>query len=133
MAKPSRRSVLRAGLLLAAGTAPIGVAQQALSAVLPGNGLRRSSFTPLLRKPFVFVGERGTHRAVLVEVSDLPTAARGHDARFRLLFRIGGTPEQGIYAVRHWTMEDTPLFVAPVAGRADLYEAVIDAVVPVRA
>ena len=130
MTKPSRRAVLRAGVVGAAAAAgPLAVTGQALS-VLPGHdgGLRRGTFKPNVGRRYRLTGDGGTHLATLKKVQDLRGAAKGHDLRFRLLFEVhGSTPEQGTYDVRHGRSGGVALFVTPIV-REGLYEAVIDAV-----
>lgn len=130
MAKPTRRSVLRAGVVVAATSVPLGIAGQALSVVAGGmaSGLRRSTFQPHLRSTFALDGEEGSYRAVLTQVGDLVTSPRGHDKKFRLLFRVqGARPAEGIYRISNGKVSPIALFVAPVGRTGEFYEAVVDA------
>lgn len=129
MANPSRRTVLRAGVVAAAAAVPLAATQNAMSVVAGGmaSGLRRSTFKPHLKSSFTLVGPNGSYRAKLVEVKDLATAPAGHDAKFRLLFKVrGAKPGEGTYRVRHRAVSAMDLFVSPVGG-GDVYEAVVDA------
>ena len=129
MANPSRRSVLRAGVVAAAAAVPLAATQNAMSVVAGGmaSGMRRSTFKPHLKSSFTLVGPNGSYRAKLVEVKDLAGAPAGHDTKFRLLFRVrGAKPAEGTYRVRHRSVAAMDLFVAPVGG-ADAYEVIIDA------
>jgi hypothetical protein len=124
----SRRTFLRTCVLVAATAAPIGMAREAMS--LPSgsaNGLRRSSFTPHLKRPFALVAADGTvHTATLVGVTDLAAGPKAHDQKFRLLFSMTSRPAGGIFQLRHARVAPTELFVAPVGG-GDHYEVVVDA------
>ncbi len=128
MATSSRRTFLRTCVLLAAAAAPLGVSGEAMSLVTgEANGLRRSSFTPHLKRRFALVAADGTvQRATLVEVSDLAAGPRGHDRKFRLLFGLSSRPQAGIFQLRHPSVAATELFVSPV-GTGDRYEVVVDA------
>lgn len=130
MAKPTRRSVLRAGVVVAGTSVPLGVASRALSVVAGGmtSGLRRSTFQPHLRSAFTFDGADGSYRAVLTDVGNLKTAPRGHDRKFSLLFTVtGGRPVGGTYRLSHGKIGAMDLFVSPVGASGDLYEAVVNA------
>lgn len=130
MAKPTRRSVLRAGVVIAGTSVPLGVASRALSVVAGGmaSGFRRSTFQPHLRSAFTLDGEGGSYGAVLTKVGDLKTASRGHDRKFRLLFKVtGARPAGGTYRLSHSKIGAMDLFVSPVGASGDLYEAVVDA------
>jgi hypothetical protein len=129
MAKLSRRSVLRAGVVAAAAAVPLAVSESGIAAVAGGSmasGLRRATFRPHLRSSFTFVGGGTSYQAKLVDVGDVKAAPRGHDARFRLLFRVtGARPAEGTYRVFHGRVAATDLFLAPVGRSGDLYEAVV--------
>ena len=129
MANPSRRSVLRAGVLAAAVAAPLAASENVLAAVASNmaSGLRRSTFVPHVKSSFALVGAGAKHKATLVKVGDLVAAPSGHDAKFRLLFRVKGRPAEGTYRLRHSHVAAMDLFVAPVGAKGDLYEAVVDA------
>ncbi len=131
MANPSRRSILRAGVLGAAVAAPLAASENVLAAVASGgmaSGLRRSTFAPHVKSSFTLVGAGTRHQATLVKVGDLVAAPSGHDAKFRLLFRVkGARPAEGTYRLRHGRIAAMDLFVAPVGAKGDLYEAVVDA------
>jgi hypothetical protein len=124
----SRRTFLRTCVLVAAAAAPLGVAGEAMSLVSGGaNGLRRSSFTPHVKRRFALVAADGrVHRATLVGVSDLAAGPAAHDRKFRLLFSMDSRPPGGIFQLRHPSVAATDLFVAPVGG-GDRYEVVVDA------
>jgi len=124
----SRRTFLRTCVLLSAAAAPLGVAGEAMSLVSGGaHGLRRSSFTPHLKRRFDLVAADGkVHHATLVGVSDLAAGPRAHDQKFRLLFSLSSRPPGGIFQLRHPRVAATELFVAPVGG-GDRYEVVVDA------
>lgn len=124
----SRRTFLRTCVLLAAAAAPIGVAGEAMSLVTgDADGLRRSSFLPHLKGRFSLVAADGTvYRATLLDVSDLKASPKAHDRKFRLLFRLSGKPEAGIFRLLHPRVAATDLFVSPV-GTGDRYEVVVDA------
>lgn len=129
MANPSRRSVLRAGVLAAAVAAPLAASENVLAAVASNmsSGLRRSTFVPHVKSSFALVGGGAKHKATLVSVSDLVAGPSGHDAKFRLLFRVKGSrPEGGTYRLRHGRVAAMDLFVAPVGAKGNLYEAVVD-------
>lgn len=130
MAKPSRRSVLRAGVVLAATTAPLGLARSATSMVAGGtaSGLRRATFQPHVGTPFTLTADGTTHRAVLKKVADVRTAPRGHDRKFRLVFHVtGSTPASGTYRIGHRRIGAMDLFVNPIGGEPGVYEAIMDA------
>jgi hypothetical protein len=130
MANPSRRSVLRAGVIAAAVAAPLAASENVLAAVAGGmsSGLRRSTFVPHVKSSFALVGGGTKHKATLVKVGDLVAAPSGHEAKFRLLFRVkGARPAEGVYRLRHSHVAAMDLFVAPVGAKGDLYEAVVDA------
>jgi hypothetical protein len=129
MAKPSRRSVLRSGVVLVAASAPLGVAQHAMSVVAGGvaSGLRRSTFKPHVGTTFSLSDGGATYAAVLRRVADVKTAARGHDKKFRLVFEVKGAAPQGTYRLKHPRIAAMDLFVAPTGGKAGVYEAVVDA------
>lgn len=129
MAKPTRRSVLRAGVVAAAAAVPLAAAQQGMAVVAGGmtSGLRRSTFKPHVRSTFTLVGAGGTHEAVLTKVGDLKATRRGHDRKFHLLFRVTGSrPAEGTYRLRHSRVAAMDLFVSPVGATGDVYEAVVD-------
>lgn len=130
MAKPTRRSILRAGVVIAGMSMPLGVASGALSAVTGGmaSGLRRSTFQPHLRSAFTLNGADGSYQAMLTEVGNVKTAPRGHDRKFRLLFKVtGAQPAGGTYRLSHGKIGTMNLFVSPVGASGDVYEAVVDA------
>lgn len=129
MAKPTRRSVLRAGVLAVAAAAPLGGAQQALSVVAGGmaSGLRRSTFAPHRRTAFTLSDGGGSYRAVLTEIGDHTKSTRGHEKKFRLLFQVSGAPPAGTYRLSHGAVRAMDLFVTPVGSTGGLYEAVVDA------
>ena len=129
MANPTRRSILRAGVVVAGMSVPLGAASRALSLFtgVMAPGLRRSTFQPHLGSAFTFDGDDGSYRAVLTDIGNLKTAARGHDRKFTLLFTAtGGRPAGGTYRLSHARIGAMALFVSPV-GSGDLYEAVVNA------
>lgn len=130
MAKTSRRSVLRAGVVLAASSVPLGLGRQALSFVAgPGAGsLRRSVFAPHVGSRVMFVGRGTRHAAKLTQVGDAPYGAAGHDLSFRLVFRTRGAgPGQGTYRLQHRALGGIDLFVSPIGAKPGVYEAIVDA------
>lgn len=130
MANPTRRSILRAGVVAAGMSVPLGAASRALSVVgaPPTAGLRRSTFRPHLGSSFDLAGPDGSYRLVLTEVGNLKSAPRGHERKFSLLFKAGGArPEGGTYRVSHGAIGAMHLFVSPVGKSGDLYEAVVNA------
>jgi len=129
MAKPSRRSVLRAGILVPAAAVPLATVDNAISLVAGGiaSGLRRSTFAPHVRSSFSLAGGDETYTATLTRIADLARSPRGHDRKFRLRFDVAGAPEAGTYRLRHDRIGALDLFVAPVSGQAGVYEAVVDA------
>jgi hypothetical protein len=129
MANPSRRSVLRAGVIAAAAAGPLAATQNVFAAVAGSmsSGLRRSTFAPHVKSSFRLVGAGATHHAKLVSVGDLLAARSGHDTKFRLLFRVSGSrPAEGTYRLRHGRIAAMDLFVAPVGASGNLYEAIVD-------
>jgi hypothetical protein len=124
----SRRTFLRTCVLLTAAAAPLGVAGEAVSLRSgSANGLRRSSFTPHLKRRFALVAADGkVHHATLVAVSDLAAGPKAHDRKFRLMFSMSSRPPGGLFELRHPAVAATELFVAPVGG-GDRYEVVVDA------
>lgn len=129
MANPSRRSVLRTGVVLAATAAPLGAAGTAFSVVGGGmaSGLRRATFAPHVGKTFSMSAAGATHRAKLTKVADVAAAKKGHDLRYRLLFHTDGAgPGQGTYAFHHPAVGQVHLFVTPIGAKPGLYEAVVD-------
>jgi len=130
MAKASRRSILRAGVVLAASSVPLGLGRQALSFVAgPGTGsLRRSAFTPHVGTRVTFVG-RGTRSAAkLTHVGDAPYGKTGHDLSFRLVFKTRGAgPGEGTYRLAHPALGGIDLYVSPIGAKAGVYEAIVDA------
>ncbi|HWL35617.1 MAG TPA: hypothetical protein VNQ77_05435 [Frankiaceae bacterium] len=129
MAHPSRRSVLRTALVLAATSTPLVGAQRAFSFVAgQGGALRRAAFRPHVGATFSFASGGVTYRAKLVKVADLRNAARGDDRKFRLMFRVRGNgPGQGTYRFSSPRYGAVDLFVSPVGAHAGFYEAVVDA------
>ena len=130
MAETSRRNVLRAGVVLAASSVPLGIGTQALSFVAgPGAGsLRRSTFAPHVGSRVTFVGLGSRHVAKLAKVEDAPYGQAGHDLSFRLLFRTRGAgPGQGTYRLKHPAFGGIDLFVTPIGQKPGLYEAIVDA------
>ena len=130
MTNPSRRSVLRAGVVVAAAAVPLGVARQAFSVVAGGmaSGLRRSAFQPHLRSTLTLAGNGGTHRAVLTRIDDLSPDDGADDLRFRLMFRVSRSrPAQGTYTFARRGMAPVALFITPVGAKPGVYEAIIDA------
>jgi hypothetical protein len=130
MANPSRRSVLRTGVVLAAAAAPLSAAGTAFSVVGGGmaSGLRRSTFTPHVGKTFSMAAAGATHSAKLTKVADVAAAKKGHDLRFRMLFTTDGAgPGQGTYAFHHPSVGQVHLFVTPVGAKPGVYEAVVSA------
>ena len=130
MAKPTRRSLLRAGVVVAAMSVPLGATSRALSVVagLSSPGLRRSTFRPHLGSAFTFAGEEGSFQAVLTEVGNVKTAPRDDDRKFRMLFKAtGARPVGGTYRLSHRKIGSMALFVSPVGAAGDVYEAVVDA------
>lgn len=129
MAHPSRRSVLRTALVLAATSTPLVGAQRAFSFVAgQGGALRRSAFRPHVGATFLFGAGGVAYRAKLVKVADIRTAARGDDRAFRLLFRVRGDgPGAGTYRFSHPRYGAVDLFVSPVGAKAGVYEAVVHA------
>lgn len=128
MAKPTRRSVLRAGGVVA-GMSALGVASRALPVVAGAmaSGLRRSTFQPHVGSAFTFDGAAGSYRGVLTEVGNLKTAPRGHDRKFSLLFKVtGARPAGGTYRLSHRKIGAMDLFVSPVGASGDFYEAVVN-------
>ncbi|HEU0130074.1 MAG TPA: hypothetical protein VFQ85_03680 [Mycobacteriales bacterium] len=130
VAQPSRRSVLRAAVMLAAAAStPLLGAQRAFS-LAPGEGgaLRRSAFRPHVGSSFALAASGVTYRAKLVKVADVRTAARGHEKKFRLMFDVRGSgPGAGTYRFSHPSYGAVDLFVSPVGAEAGAYEAVVDA------
>lgn len=129
MAHPSRRSVLKTALVLAATSTPLLGAQRAFSFVAgQGGALRRAAFQPHVGSTFMVAAGGVAYRAKLAKVADVRTAARGHDRKFRLMFTIRGDgPGQGTYRFTHPRFGAVDLFVSPVGAKAGIYEAVIDA------
>ena len=129
MAHPSRRSVLRTALVLAATSTPLVGAQRAVSFVAgQGGALRRTAFRPHVGATFRFASGGVTYRAKLVKVGDLRAAKRGHDSKFSLLFTVKGAgPGAGTYRFAHPRYGTVELFVSPVGAKAGVYEAVVDA------
>jgi hypothetical protein len=129
MAKPTRRSVLRAGVVLAATAVPVGVAETALSVVAGGSasGLRRSTFKPHVGTVFRFRDGDRTYSGVLKKVGDSRSATRGHDKKFRLVFALDASVPQGTYSLRHPKVGTMDLFVSPIGQQPGVYEAVVDA------
>lgn len=129
MAKPTRRSILRAGVVAAGMSVPLGTATRALSVVAgAAAGLRRSTFQPHVGSAFTLEDADGSYRAVLTDLSDLKTARRGHDRKFSLLFTVtGARPAGGTYRLSHAKIPAMNLFVTPVGSAGDLYEAVVNA------
>jgi hypothetical protein len=128
MTNPSRRTVLRAGVVFAAASGPLAVSRQAMSAVAGGmsSNLRRATFRPHVGSVFRLGGDDAGSTAVLHRVADVP-GARGSDQQFRLLFHTNGAgPGQGTYAFRHSTLPTVHLFVTPIGKKAGVYEAVVD-------
>jgi hypothetical protein len=130
MTNPSRRALLRAGVVVAASV-PLGAARQAMSfaSTARPTGLRRALFRPHVGATFRFVADDGaSYDATLTKVADTARAARGHDLRFRLLFQMHhAQPAQGTYRVEHPEAGAVLLFVSPVSGKAGVYEAVVHA------
>jgi hypothetical protein len=121
----SRRTLLRAGVTVAASIAVPVLAAPAhgLAAVAPVR-LRRREFRPHVGSRFVLVAGERTYGAKLVKIGD-HDLARGHDARFTLLFDVPGAPlPEGIYTLRHARLKAFDLFIAPV-GSPVRYEAVV--------
>jgi hypothetical protein len=130
MANPSRRAVLRSGVVLVAASAPLVPAQQALSLAIRGmpTGLRRAAFKPHVGSKVTLAGADGTYAARLTKVADLAREKAGHDLRFRVLFSVrGARPEQGTFDVRVGAVTVARLFLTPIGGRGSLYEAVVSA------
>lgn len=128
MSKPTRRSVLRAGVVLAATAAPIGVAEHAMSVVGGGraSGLRRTTFAPHVGTTFTFAGEGGLHQGVLKRIANLDNGPKS-ETRFRLVFKVkGSAPAQGTYQLQHGRLAAMALFVVPVSAKSGTYEAIVD-------
>lgn len=129
MDQPSRRSVLRAAVLATAAIAVPGLASRQAAGVSAGatpTRLRRREFTPLVGTTFLLGAGPAQVAARLRSVGDLSRRTAGNDGRFSLLFEIPAAPAEGIYAMRHAVLRTFDLFVTPVAGRAGLYEAVVN-------
>jgi hypothetical protein len=123
--QPSRRQVLRLGLVAAAAASgPLAVAEHAVAAGKPSR-LSRTTFTPLVGSTVSMVTPDATYRTVLTSVDDLPHHAAGDPYAFRLLFTASGTgPEQGTYTFRNRSLSQS-LFVVPVGAGRHYYEAVV--------
>ena len=126
MPQPSRRAVLRAGVVAAAVVAAPGLTgqAQALSGRSAPTRLRRGEFVPNVGTTFRLVDGSRSYRAKLVSVDD-HDRGKGDEKRFSLTFETRGMPPEGIYSVRHATMRTFDLFVAPVTRKPGVYEAVV--------
>jgi hypothetical protein len=132
MTTPSRRSLLRAGVVLAATFVPLGLTKQAFSMVAGGmgSGLRRSTFTPRVGTRFRLVADGRSYPAVLLRVDDIRHGGKGHDQQFSLLFRTRGAgPGDGTYRLEHATMRSQRISVIAVGAKAGVYEAIVNGVV----
>lgn len=125
-AKPSRRGVLRAGLI----TAVAGVAGALPSATAFGATttlLRRSRFAPYAGQIFAMTHGSRTYQVRLTKVGDVAGAPKNDDRRFRLVFQAvrGVRPHEGIYTFAHPQAGKAQLFVTPIGKVAGVYEATI--------
>lgn len=129
MDKPTRRSVLRAGLVLTAAAVPIGFADTAMSVVAGGSasGLRRATFKPHTGSKFGFRDADRAFTGVLRKVGDTRSATRGQDKKFRLVFAMDASVPQGTYTLTHPKAGTMELFVSPIGQQPGVYEAVVDA------
>lgn len=125
MVRPSRRQVLRTGVVAFAAAGPLATADNALAAITPVR-LARGTFRPLVGRTFRVTSRGVRYTAVLASIGDLPSATPGHAYRFRLTFRIrSGGPAQGTYRFETGRLAPFDLFVVPVGGRRTTYEAVV--------
>lgn len=124
--KPSRRELLRLGVVAAAATGQLTVAEHAFAATR-STRLARTSFTPYVGSTFSVVAQGRTYKAVLSSVDDLPHHAAGDRYRFRLLFTVqgGAGPSQGTHTFRSGSLGPLQLFVVPVGGGYTSYEAIV--------
>lgn len=123
---PTRRTVLRAGVVLAVA-APAAVLLPALQA--GAEPLTRDSFLPHTGSLFRLTSTYGETTLRLSSVDDLqgpPVGGKAH--RFSLLFRptAGVSFPQGTYDVIHPRMGTLTLFIVPV-GRDGDYQAIFNA------
>jgi hypothetical protein len=132
--EPTRRTVLvGAGLFAATIAAPALLGQSAASAAVARpaalRGLRRSRFSPALRRHFLARGAGGPYRLVLTEIRDLPKAhARDADHSFNMIFRVKGlaTPPEGIYHLVSARTGSATLFISPVGPGARVMQALVN-------
>lgn len=124
MMQPSRRQVLRLGVVAAAASGPLALAERALAVVAVR--LTRRTFRPLVGSAFRFSAAGRSYTAVLASVGNLPNSRPGDENRFRLMFTVrGGGPAQGTYRFTHPKLAPFPLFVVPVGRGGTTYEAVV--------
>jgi hypothetical protein len=124
--RPSRRQVLRTGVIAGvAASAPLALAEQA-TALVTTPRLSRRMFAPRVGSTFRFTAKGVSYSATLKPLRDLAGSAPGHAYRFRLLFttRVSG-PAQGTYRFTHPTLAAVTLFVVPVGSGRRYYEAVV--------
>jgi hypothetical protein len=124
MSEISRRSLLRAGVVVAA-VVPVSGLVLPTGAAFAGTAVTRSSFTPHLGSAFTLPGGS---RLKLTAIEDLPNAVAGDPRRFSLTFRLdtGPKPEQGTWKVTHRKLGRLSMFLVPVGRRGDL-QAVFNA------
>ena len=123
--QPSRRQVLRLGVVAAATAGPFALAERAIAAVTPAR-LVRKTFTPRVGSTFRFADRGSWYTATLVSVGDLSHSRAGDQNRFQLMFAVRGSgPGQGTYRFQHGTLAPFQLFVVPVGGGRRRYEAIV--------
>lgn len=134
MQQPSRRALLRYGVVAAAAVAALPAAGTAHAGVLladPGRAtrLRRSVFAGHAGSAFLLSDGVREYHAVLVAVEDLSPRYAGDDRRFGLLFRVrgGGLPPAGTYTMGHAALRPFALYVGPVTADDHVYQAVVNA------
>lgn len=127
MTQLSRRALLRAGALAAAGIpfASMSIAEAATSST---NLYARTRFAPYINGAFTLAAGPATYRVVLTAIEDFGAGGRTSDPnRFRLIFKtvVAGPPQQTCTLSRPG-FTATPLFVVPMGASLRTYEAVIN-------
>lgn len=126
MTTTTRRSLLRAGALgLVLG--PVLLAPEAFAAFTTRRGLySRARFAALRQRSFQLEGPNRSWRLRLIEVGNLPNAARRDQYSFSLTFRAAGEgPPQGTYLLTRPGFAPTSLFVVPGDVKRRTYRAVV--------
>lgn len=123
--QPSRRELIRLGVVAVAATGQLVVADRAFAAT-KSTRLARTTFTPNIGAAFGLTAAARTYKAVLHSVGDVAGYPAGDRYRFRLLFTVQEQgPDQGTYTFRSGSLGPLALFVVPVGGGRTYYEAIV--------